>query len=122
MKLHYTDHREQKCPYCGKQFIEPPENVYKEFINGKEKDFCSWNCLCKWRKAHEKPSKIGGGHPVPVRKVDCGGCTIAIYSKIVDAANANNCSCGYIKTRLEYGNKDERNNCYWEYVIREEEY
>lgn len=114
-ELHYTDCKERVCPQCGKTFIVPPENVYKEFVGRKEKDFCSWNCLCRWRKEHEKKYKIGGGKPVAIVKADTNFDIIKKYRKIVDAARENNVSSDYIKARLETGRIDARNNCYWAY-------
>lgn len=112
--IYYEDFRERECPFCKKNFIVPPHNVYKERIAGTLTNFCSWKCLCAYRRqktAPERKSTI----PMPVIKRDKSGRTVKEYNSIAEAAREGNISYGYIKTRLEGGLYDERNKCYWGY-------
>ena len=122
MAIGFSDQRETKCPQCGKNFLVPPFNVYKEKYRHVVKDFCSWTCLCAWRRDHAKSKGIGGGKPVPVLKYDVDtGLLVARYSKICVAAAENNVSPDYIKARLETGDIDQKNNCLWFYAKRKED-
>lgn len=59
----------KKCKECGKKFLVPNTTswVYKIAIRpGSCIWFDSWNCMCKWRKKHEKPVKLKGGEEYAV--------------------------------------------------------
>lgn len=121
--VHYTDIKERKCPECGKTFIVPPQNVYKERVGYEIKPFCSWRCLCAWRNSHpEKDDETrGGGRPTPCVKMDKDGNILAYYAKIVDAARENGVSTYRISTRLNSGEYDEKFECYWRYAEDEDD-
>ena len=57
---------EIKCPICGKNFIIPPENIYKFTVNGKLQHYCSYTCYRKVQKEREsgkiykQKAKYGG--------------------------------------------------------------
>lgn len=111
-----SDFVERNCPECGKNFIVPPMNVYKEKVGNFEKPFCSWNCLSAWRKKHKERERIGGGRPVKIRKVAEDGTAIKEYPKIMSAAVDHNMKPDRIKAFLESGAYDENNECFWEYI------
>lgn len=115
MNLYYAG-IEAKCPKCGKNFIVPPLNVYKERIKGTVYPFCSWKCLSAWRKEH---ARIRGGKPVPVIKVRRAKGETKEYPTITDAAKENGLSIYYIKARLDSGKYDEVTKCYWKYKNKE---
>lgn len=46
-----------KCFVCGKEFILPPENVYKVNIKGRDQHLCSWSCLRSFQRAKEAKKK-----------------------------------------------------------------
>lgn len=112
---HYTDYKEKKCPECGKNFIVPSQNVYKEKVGREIKPFCSWKCLCAWRKVHpeEDEEARGGGRPVAILKVGKDGEIIDSYEKIKDAAQAHGVSAYRITTRVDTGRYDDKFECYW---------
>ena len=116
--VHYTDYKERKCPLCGKDFIVPPQNVYKERVGKEIRPFCSWKCLCEWRKKHpeNEDERRCGGRPTPCMKVDKDGNIIATYAKVVDAARENGVSPYRIATRLNSGEYDDKFECYWQYI------
>lgn len=37
----------RKCDVCGKEYVHPVCNIYKEIIKGKTKDACSYTCWMK---------------------------------------------------------------------------
>lgn len=43
-----------KCYVCEKEFIPAPEHLYKVKVKGRVKRVCSWGCMRKYEKAHEK--------------------------------------------------------------------
>ncbi len=45
-----------KCGLCGKAFYPTSEHVYKQ----DEKRFCSWSCLCAYRRNKEERRKRPG--------------------------------------------------------------
>lgn len=36
---------EMVCPVCGKEFIRPPETVYRLVVKGKTNYYCSYTCF-----------------------------------------------------------------------------
>lgn len=42
-----------KCPVCGKSFILPYKNVYKQRVGDSMVHLCSWTCLNKFRRGLE---------------------------------------------------------------------
>lgn len=54
---------ERKCKQCGKVFAveDASRYAYKEGCRSRVRYFCSWGCLCAFRKTHEKPEKLKGG-------------------------------------------------------------
>lgn len=48
-----------KCDYCKKQFeiFNPTLYAYKIKEHRKVQTFCSWNCMCKYRKEKEANGK-----------------------------------------------------------------
>lgn len=51
---------ERKCPQCGKTFCTGIVSDWAYKARNKTKSdypyvfFCSWKCLCAWRKEHEE--------------------------------------------------------------------
>lgn len=41
---------EKKCARCGRPFIvhDPSEYVFRRYVSGADKFFCSWSCLRMW--------------------------------------------------------------------------
>jgi len=58
MPNYYADFHKAVCPECGKEFVLMPRTVYKERVNKKRVPFCSWNCLCEYRR---KQAAIANG-------------------------------------------------------------
>jgi hypothetical protein len=116
MNVYYAGN-ESNCPKCGKAFIVPPYNVYKERVNGTVVPFCSWKCLTAWRKEHEHAK---GGNPVPVIRVRHRKGETREYATITDAAKDNGVSVYYIKSRLDTGKYDDVTKCYWKYKNKKE--
>ena len=114
MSIYYDDFRERKCPLCKRNFIVPPRNVYKERINGTLTNFCSWKCLCEFRRNKQQPERKST-LALPVIKKDKKGQIMKEYKSIAEAARDNDISYGYIKIRLDTGLCDDRNGCYWRY-------
>lgn len=53
--------KERKCPVCGKNFVVPPNTVYKIKIRSITKTYCSYTCFRKVQKQQElsKPKRKG---------------------------------------------------------------
>jgi hypothetical protein len=45
--------REGKCPICGKNFVIPPNTVYRIKIGNSIKTYCSYTCFRVEQKRQE---------------------------------------------------------------------
>ena len=57
MEYDIFEDRLRKCPVCGKEFIMPPENVYKLVVKGKVVHYCSYTCFRVIQKRLESRKK-----------------------------------------------------------------
>lgn len=58
----------KKCAQCGKLIIteHPDEWAYKD----EKRYFCTWGCLCAWRREQEAKKVLTKRGRVPVKKSD----------------------------------------------------
>lgn len=110
-KVYYIDDHEKVCPQCGKRFIVPSQTVYKERVGKNIVPFCSWTCLCAYRRNNERVSVAC----VPVVKKSRKGEIIKEYPSKSAACKENNISAAYLEARLTMGRVDDINDCYWRY-------
>lgn len=48
------DYIVRKCPVCGKEFLLPPENIYRLKVKRKYVDYCSYTCFRVIQKEQEQ--------------------------------------------------------------------
>ena len=117
-KIYYIDDHERTCPQCKKLFIVPSHTVYKERIGKNVVPFCSWTCLCAYRR--ERGERTSKCCIAVVKKSRWGNVTQEYPSKAA-ACRENNISAVFLEARLDTGEYDKVNDCYWRYKHEREE-